>query len=170
MGEVAVIAASANDRAVIANLMPLYIHDFSEWLPGHGEVALGEDGRFADYPLDPYWRDADHWPLLIRVGGGLAGFALINATGHVGAPVDHNMAEFFIARGFRRGGAGTAAAQAIFTARPGQWEVAVGRRNTLALAFWRKAIATCSGAREIDEADCDDAAWNGMLIRFVQAA
>jgi predicted acetyltransferase len=163
---VTVTPASEADRAVIARLMPLYIHDFSELMPGRAEVALGEDGTYPDYPLDPYWREPDHSPLLIRAEGKLAGFALINAKGHTGLHVDHNLAEFFVARGLRRNGVGTAAAHAIITVRPGQWEVAVGRRNTHALSFWRRAIATCRGARGLEEQDRDDGAWNGHVIRF----
>jgi predicted acetyltransferase len=164
--KVTVTPASEADRAVIARLMPLYIHDFSEFMPGRAEVALGEDGRYPDYPLDPYWRERGHSPLLIRADGKLAGFVLINTKGHTGLHVDHNVAEFFVARGLRRDGVGTAAAHAIVAVRPGQWEVAVGRRNTHALSFWRRAIASCPGVRDVEEQDRDDAAWNGVVIRF----
>jgi predicted acetyltransferase len=153
-------------RPVIENLMQLYIHDFSDFLVHRNKRMLGEDGRFLDYPLEPYWRDAGRFALLIRSEGRLAGFALINDQGHTEAATDFNMAEFFVVRGHRRDGAGTAAAQAIFARHPGQWEVAVARRNTPALAFWRRAVEGFAGAQDIAESDQDDARWNGTLFRF----
>jgi predicted acetyltransferase len=81
-------------------------------------------------------------------------------------PLDWSIAEFFLLRKHRRSGAGTEAAQAIFQRYPGQWEAAVARRNTAALAFWRKAVANCHGVSEIEELDRDDATWNGQILRF----
>lgn len=57
-----------------------------------------------------------------------------------------------------------AALQAI-QARPGQWELAISRRNTAAQAFWRRIAATV--APEVEELDLDDERWNGLLLRFV---
>ena len=57
--------------------MQLYVHDFSEFWSDRPEGELGEDGRFDPYPLDDYWTDASHIPLLLRVSGRLAGFALV---------------------------------------------------------------------------------------------
>jgi predicted acetyltransferase len=163
---VEVAPARADERAVLANLMQLYVHDFSEHKSGTPRGELRDDGRFPDYPLDAYWRDADRHPLLFRLDGRLIGFALVNAAGHTDAPLDRNMVEFFIVRKHRRGGAGTAAARAVFSRFPGRWEVAVARRNTAALPFWRQAIAGCPGASEIEEADLATAQWNGPMFRF----
>jgi len=160
------IEAGPELRPVIENLMQLYIHDFSDFLVHGNRKTLSEDGRFFDYPLDSYWRDAGRSALLIRNDGLLAGFALINDQGHTEAATDFNMGEFFIVRGHRRGGTGTAAARAIFARRPGRWEVAVARRNTPALPFWRRAIEGFGRADDIEESDQDDAKWNGALFRF----
>ena len=89
MAEVDVKLAEPHERLALTNMMQLYVHDFSEhWaglkddeLGGNAAFAeLGDDGRFSDYPLDPYWRDEDHLPLLLRVGGRIAGFALLDRT------------------------------------------------------------------------------------------
>jgi predicted acetyltransferase len=166
MARIELVEAGPQLRPVIENLMQFYIHDFSDFLVHGNRKTLGEDGRFFDYPLDPYWRDAGRMALLIRSNGLLAGFALVNDQGHTDAATDFNMAEFFITRGHRRGGTGTAAAQAIFARRPGRWEVAVARRNTPALPFWRRAIEGFDRAVDIDETDQNDARWNGTLFRF----
>ncbi len=160
-----VTPASPEEKPVIANLLQLYIHDFTDhWMGEGGE--LGDDGRFA-YPwLDSYWREAGREPLIFRVGGRLAGFALLNRLTHSGLSADWNMAEFFIARRYRRGGAGTAAAHAIFTSRPGLWEAAVMRTNLSALPFWRKAIATHPLVSAFAEEDIATKEWNGPVIRF----
>jgi predicted acetyltransferase len=79
------------------------------------------------------------------------------------------MAEFFILRGHRRGGAGTAAARALFARYPGRWEVAVARRNTPALGFWRRATQGFDRLTEMGEADQADARWNGTVFRFISS-
>ena len=158
--------ARPEDRAAVVNMMQLYTHDFSEHWAGRPDGELDEDGRFAEYDLAPYWREAGHVPLLVRAGGHLAGFALLNRTSHSGESVDRNVAEFFIVRKHRRGGMGTFVAQTILSRYPGRWEAAVARRNLAALAFWRRAISSHAQAREIEEIDVTSEAWNGPVIRF----
>ena len=175
MAEVDVKLAEPYERPALANMMQLYVHDFSEhWaglkddeLGGNAAFAeLGDDGRFSDYPLDPYWRDEGHVPLLLRVGGRIAGFALLDRTSHAGREVDRNMAEFFIDGFHRRGGVGTAAARAIFSRYPGRWEAAIARRNVGALAFWRRAVGGHPQARAVEELDVTGPAWNGPVLCF----
>lgn len=167
MPDIELKVAEPHERSILENMMQLYIHDFSEFWAGREEGELGPDGRFFDYPLDAYWRDPDHTPLLLSSGGRLAGFALLNAASHSGRPLNRNMAEFFIVRKHRRGGVGTAAAQAIFSRYPGVWETAVARANLPALAFWRKAAVTHPKAQGVEEADFATAEWNGPILRFV---
>jgi predicted acetyltransferase len=178
MADVHIVVATTDERPIIANLMQLYMHDFSEILAGSAladRTVIGSDGRFADYPLDGWWRDAGHIPLLIRADGRLAGFALLNVRGHSGLAADHNMAEFFIARAFRRSGVGKAAAHAIFGGWPGQWEVSVIAPNRAALVFWRNALVGAPGVGAISENDlCDPnpggTKWDGTVLRFRTAA
>jgi predicted acetyltransferase len=159
--------AGAAERPVLANLLQLYIHDFSELFAGTARCDLEADGRYRyEIPLDDWWRAPDHIPLLLRVDGRIAGFALLNATAHSGAVVDRNMAEFFIVRKYRRSGVGTTAAHALFTRYPGRWEAAVMRANHSARGFWAKAITSHPALAAIDTSDCNDTRWNGTLFRF----
>lgn len=158
--------ARADERMALANMMQLYIHDFGELWSRAPPGDLRSDGRYAEYPLDPYWRDEDHVPLLLRLGGNLIGFALLDRHPHSGLAVDRSMAEFFIVRAHRRGGAGTYAAREIFSRYPGQWEAAITRRNTGALPFWRHAIQGHDRVEDIEERDYNTADWNGPIIRF----
>ncbi|MBI1212279.1 MAG: GNAT family N-acetyltransferase [Alphaproteobacteria bacterium] len=164
--KVDVALARADERTGLANMMQLYIHDFGELWSREPPGELGDDGRYADYPLDDYWRQKDRIPLLLRLDGRLIGFALVNTHSHSGLTVDRSMAEFFVARAHRRGGAGTIAAREIFSRYPGQWEAAVTRRNTGALPFWRHAIQGHPRVDDIEERDYNTPDWNGPIIRF----
>jgi predicted acetyltransferase len=169
MADIEIELARPEEQAALASLMQLYIHDFSEFWAGTPRGELQDDGRFWNYPLEGYWGEPGRVPLLIRRGGYLAGFALLNAVTHSGRDADRNMAEFFIVRKHRRSGVGRAAALEIFSRYPGLWEVAVVRPNLRALAFWRAAIGSHPAAREIEEFDVSSEAWNGPIIRFRSA-
>ncbi len=163
MPKVDVARAAKSHKAAIANMFQLYIHDFSEQWFDQPRGELNEDGLFDPYPyLDAYWEEEDCTPLLIRADGKLAGFALLNPDAHSERPADQHMAEFFVARKHRRAGVGLAAAQQIFNAYTGLWEVAVAARNVGALSFWRRAAA----GYKVEEVDGDGARWAGRILFF----
>ncbi len=169
MPKVELEAAGPERRAMLANLIQLYTHDFSDYWIGLPQGELGEDGRFDPYPdLDSYWVEPDREALLIRADGQLAGFALVNAFAHSGLPTDFSMAEFFVARKYRRLGVGQAAAVEVIRARPGQWDIAVTRKNDPAKPFWRW-VAAAASVGEVEELDRDDDLWNGLILRFRSA-
>ncbi|HEY2751226.1 GNAT family N-acetyltransferase [Phenylobacterium sp.] len=153
-------------RQTLTNLFQLYCHDFSEQWFDRPEGELDEDGRLQEYSLlDNYWTQPKHEAMLIRADGRLAGFALVNDFSHSGLPLDFQIAEFFVARKHRRSRIGEAAALAIIRARPGQWELAVARRNIGAQYFWRRVAASIAG-NNVEERDQDDERWNGLILRF----
>ncbi len=157
--------ARPEDKDALANLMQLYMHDFSEHWSGTTDGDLLDDGRFAPYPyFDAYWQEPGRVPLLLRRDGRLAGFALINGVSADSAR--RSMAEFFIVRKHRRTGFGTAAAHAIFSRYPGRWQTAVARRNVDALRFWQNAVDRYPAVEEVETLDLDSAEWNGPVIRF----
>lgn len=126
------------ERAILENLLSLYIHDFSEIL---GNLP-GPDGRFAYDRLPLYFEEEARTPFLIRFGGALAGFALISQGSLVGdSPAVRDMSEFFVVRALRRRGVGAMAAAQLFSRFPGPWEVRVMERNEAACAFWARAIS-----------------------------
>jgi predicted acetyltransferase len=168
MSELDVSIAMPEDRVALANMMQLYIHDFSEHWAGEARAQgeLRDDGRFPEYPLDAYWREHGHIPLLFRSSGRLIGFALLNSTSHSNWTLDRNMGEFFVARKYRRNGIGTEAAHTIFGRYPGRWETAIARRNVAALPFWRRVVAKHPRSQDIEELDVTSTVWNGPVIRF----
>lgn len=145
---VALLEARPEDEPVLRELLNLYLYDLSDLA---GTADLGEHGRYEYRWLDHYWTEHDRHAFLVRVGGALAGFSLVNARTHTGA--QWGIAELFVVRRHRRRGVGTAAAHATFARLPGTWEVWTDRDNLRAHAFWRSAVAafTAGAFEEIPE-------------------
>jgi predicted acetyltransferase len=136
--------ATSEQEPILANLLELYQHDFSEYI----DLELGADGRFGDkyLSLSLYWKESGRYPFLIKASGRLAGFALVRAGSQLsGDEHTWDMAEFFIIRGLRRHGVGMQAAHDIWKRFPGRWEVRVIGRNGTAQEFWGRAIAAFIG-------------------------
>ncbi len=154
-----------HQRETLANLVQLYIHDFSEFLQAERKLEVEENGRFADLlRLDAYWREPDRSVWFIRAGGALAGFALLNKRSHCSRPVDFNMGEFFVMRTFRRDGIGARAAIDLIRLHPGQWEIAVSARNPPALAFWPRVVAAVARTG-VETLEGDSVDWTGPIWR-----
>lgn len=163
MSEVAVTPAALADKAAIAGLFQFYVYDFSAF----EELYFEADGTFEPYKyLDAYWTDAGRTPLLVRVDGRLAGFVLLNEHSHNGTAVDHNIAEYFVARRFRRGGVGAEVLRQVVHRRPGRWEAAIMERNEGAKAFWPAAIAALPGVSDITCTQADGEGWRGPIYHF----
>ena len=69
-----------------------------------------------------------------------AGFVLVKQEARV-----WDMAEFFVVRGCRRHGIGTAVAHEVWKRFPGPWEVRVMQANQAALPFWERAVSGFTG-------------------------
>ncbi|WP_051960949.1 GNAT family N-acetyltransferase [Devosia riboflavina] len=128
------IPARPDQKPVIANLIQLYLHDMTEFMP----FPVGADGRYAYDFLDRFWR----FPYLIMSGEEIAGFALvIDDCPLTGRAPCWFMAEFFVLKAYRgRGLARSAVRQALKT-HPGQWHIAVPHANKAAQAFWSKVLS-----------------------------
>lgn len=140
---VEIIAARQEQEPILSNLFELYSHDFSEFF----ELTLGPDGRFGYSRLHLYWEEPGRYPFIIRADGRLAGFVFVRKGSEVsGDPDVWDMADFFVARGFRRQGVGTAAAHEVWKSFPGRWEIRVMDSNRKARKFWHLAIDAFLGA------------------------
>lgn len=166
---VRVSVAAPEDRPLIEGLFQFYIYDFAEMEPpGSDDFDFNASGLYDLSPyLADYWSEAGRRPLLIQVGGKLAGFALINTHSHHGGEVENNVAEFFVARKHRRGGVGAEALRQIVALYPGYWEAAVVARNRVALDFWPRAIAAIPGVTGIERREGDGVQWRGPIWSFV---
>jgi predicted acetyltransferase len=136
------VHATQEQKAIIANLLELYAHDFSEF----HHLELGDDGRFGYKHLPLYWSEPDRYPFLIKVDGRLAGLALVKKGSEVSdSDAVWDMAEFFIVRAYRRRGIGMKVAHEVWRRLPEPWEVRVRQSNGAALNFWQRAITTLNG-------------------------
>lgn len=170
---VAVTVAVPTDLSLIEGLFQFYIYDFSEMEPpGSTNFEVGANGRFGPYPgLDDYWQLVGFHPLLIRVDGHPAGFALVNTHSHRDdGQVERNMGEFFILRKHRRAGVATRAVREVLRLYPGRWEIAVVERNLAAKSFWPRAIGAAPGVTDLVRVEGDGEHWRGPIWCFRTAA
>jgi len=150
--------ATPEQQPILANLLELYAHDFSEFHP----VVLNTDGRFGYKGLEEYWSLPDRYAFLFTVEGNLAGMALIKKGSEITRdPSVWDIHEFFVLRGFRKRGVGSAAAHEIWRRFEGSWEVRVMKSNVPALSFWRRAISTFTrNPAEPTQIEKDGQHWN----------
>ena len=148
-------AIGIDRREVLANLAQFYVYDFSELYPDKPELEFEPNGRFGDLThLDKYFSEPGRVALLIRSDEAIIGFALLNQVSDCREQIDFNMAEFFIARKYRRRSYGNAAAHAVFAAYRGEWELSVARPNVAGQKFWSltlNSLPKLSPLREIAE-------------------
>ncbi|WP_367135533.1 GNAT family N-acetyltransferase [Saccharothrix sp. HUAS TT1] len=133
--DVELVAVAETDKAVLANLIQLYQHDFSEIR----DLPLTRHGTFTYAYLDHYFTEPGREAHFIEANGALAGFALARA--HVDGDDSWNVAEFFVARGHRRRGVARRAARLLLARRPGEWTLSFDHANPPAAAFWRSVVA-----------------------------
>jgi len=163
---ITVTPATLAEKPLIEGLSRFYIYDFSELDADlSGLFAFDAAGRLGPLPgLDDFWGHDGRRALVIRWGDEAAGFALINTHSHLtGGEVEHNMAEFFVARRYRRRGVAMAAVRQILASYPGHWEFAVMARNLAAQAFWPKAIGAAPNVSGIVRHEGDGQHWRGPV-------
>lgn len=160
--EVTLAPIEPSHAPVLASLLELYVHDFSEHVP----VELKANGRF-DLPIDQrWWSGVDHFPFFVHHRGALAGFALVRRGSRV-TPAREVMdvAEFFIVRGLRRRGVGQAAAHVLFSRFREVWEIRVRRTNPSAQKFWSEVARSWQGhAAALAQVSAQGVEWDVLTI------
>lgn len=145
---VELVAAHRTDEPTLANLLALYLYDFSEIV----EIEMNEDGSFEYDGLSEYWEDPGRRAFLIRADGELAGFVLVDTGSKIAQdPGVLDVAQFFVLRAHRRSGIGLHAAHEVFQRFAGVWEVRVLEQNRPAQPFWERVVT--SFTREFDRFD-----------------
>jgi|SRR5580698_8653736 predicted acetyltransferase len=161
-----VIPAAAEEEQILANLLELYAHDFSEF----HDLEIGADGRFGYKYLPLYWSDPGRHPFLVKTDGHLAGLILVKRGPSVfGDHVVWDMAEFFVLRAYRRRGIGTRMAHEVWRRFEGAWEVRVMQSNVAANHFWAQAVAIFAGER-IDPVSIEKGDERWAVYRFTFGA
>ena len=156
-------AATPADRLPISRMLELYQHDLSDiWdqdLDCHGDYG---------YALDRYWQSEGCHPFVAIAENKYAGFALVDSSVRVGTE-GHWMDQFFVLKKYRRQGAGSLLAKAVFAALPGRWEVGQMPANHKAQAFWRTVIAEYTDGR-FKEHEVGAGWWQGIVQVFESPA
>ena len=130
------------DRLWIQSVYRDYLDDLN---PGSGIFpALGEVGHREPDQIAHWFGDPNTFPLIIVKGSEPVGFArVLRAVASAAQPrIDYRMAEFFVLRTRRRLGIGQTAVQLILSRFAGRWEIREYLRNTAAVSFWRRVVAT----------------------------
>ena len=141
------------DRLWIQSVYRDYLDDLS---PGTGTFpALGEVGHREPDQLLRWFADPNSFPLVILRASQPVGFALVVRAGAAASreprsAVDYRMAEFFISRAVRRLGIGATAVRLIFSRFAGRWEITEYLRNTSAVSFWRRVIASYTSGNYLE--------------------
>ena len=139
---VVLVRASESDQPTLANLLHLYVHDFSEFLG----TTPSKQGWFSYPNLPHYIQEESRAAFLIQAADNLVGFALTSRGSLVsGDPEVSDVSEFFVVRGVRRHGVGRAAAHELLSTVPGVWEVRVNESNGPAQYFWRRVVEQYTG-------------------------
>jgi predicted acetyltransferase len=168
---VSVSEASTSERRLIECLVQFYIYEFVRIEPSRSiYIECDEQDRYPPFvDLDRYWHIEGFHPVLIRVEGRLAGFALINTHSRHGEKIELNMAEFFIAREHRGRGVATEAVRLILAQYPGRWEIAVTAYNVAAKMFWSRTLAVNPSVDRLVRLEGDSEHWRGPIWSFRSA-
>jgi len=135
---------TARDREWIESVYRDYLDDLSPLNTGVFSVtSLGEIGYSESDQLARWFGDSSVTPLVIVRGAENVGFAMVarGSNSPDRSPVDYRMAEFFVARTFRRRGIGKFAVELILNRFAGRWEITEYLRNPTAVAFWRRVVS-----------------------------
>lgn len=139
------------DRLWIQSVYRDYLDDLAPAAGTGTFPALGEVGHREPDQLFRWFGDPNSFPLLILRSSVPVGFALVvrgatKTTVGAGSPpramAEYRMAEFFITRAMRRLGIGATAVRLIFSRFAGRWEITEYLRNTNAVSFWRRVVAS----------------------------
>jgi predicted acetyltransferase len=133
---------SKSDRQWIESVYRDYLNDLAPL--GTGVFpALTEFGHREPDQLASWFADSSAHLLTILQDDKPVGFAMVR-TGLVlpgRERADFSMAEFFIARTWRRRGAGQEAVRLICDRFAGRWHIMEYLRNPGAVAFWRRVVS-----------------------------
>jgi predicted acetyltransferase len=139
---------SRSDRRWIESVYRDYLNDLAPLGTGIFPI-LGEIGHREPDQLASWFADSSAQILTILHNDQPVGFAMVR----IGQPlatrtsIDFSMAEFFIARDWRRRGVGQEAVRLIFDRFSGRWHIMEYLRNPGAVSFWRRVVNSYTEGR-----------------------
>lgn len=147
MTTVQIRMAATEERYILQNIWPAYMHEYSQYqhhLPNnHGLLDEPDVTSYREDNFMTGWTNNRDKVLvfLIYSDSMLAGFMLIAFAPLVETSAEKLMHDFFLFRAYRGQGIGQAAARRVFDKFPGTWQLRVLPKNKTALFFWRKTLS-----------------------------
>jgi predicted acetyltransferase len=138
MPQVSVREPRTADRAWISGVYRDYLFDLAPAATGLFPL-LPEIGQREPEVTERLFADAQARVLTICYAGEPVGFARISLRTHL--PAEFSMADFFIARAWRRRGIGAEAVRLILDRFEGAWLITEHLRNEPAVRFWRQVVS-----------------------------
>ncbi len=174
--DVNVQLSTVDDKYIINNIYPLYLHDLSEiWGNKPNRYGIYEDNDTMTLSeqhkvFDIWWeKPSVLFPFLITVDGLPAGLAFVATPPYIPCPpnINYYLNEFFLLRPFRGIGVGEEAARQVFEHFTGNWELQTGsmERNRKAQMFWRKILASYTDGK-YSESHVEYEDRNMLVFRF----
>src|ERR1700689_4612754 len=150
------------DRRLIESVYRDYLNDLAAASTGIFP-ALGEIGHRAPDQLMRWYADPNAQIMTILFGDQRVGFAMVTqrlrqsvgggmaaAVGAEASPSaasEYSMAEFFVARPWRRRGIGAQAVRLLLDRFTGQWLITEDPMNSAAGKFWRRVVYAYTGSK-----------------------
>lgn len=135
--QIELLPTTADQQALIANLLQFYAYESSDWEQEDIEV----DGRFYIHEphLKLYWQEPDWSANLVLVDGFIAGFLLIERSELPGVAA-LEFADLFILKKYRRLGIGQALVEQVIVAGGGNWVISFYEQDSQARQFWHTVL------------------------------
>jgi predicted acetyltransferase len=134
--EISIVEVDILEKDKLANLLQLYLYDFSEF----EDFTLNSSCSYEYEYFDSYWTDTSRNPFFIKADRKVVGFCLLNEVSELGNDNLKSIAEFFVLRKYRKNKVGFQAALEIFSQYKGNWEITYTFKNAVAGKFWNKVV------------------------------
>src|SRR6185437_9219507 len=145
MPQVSVRDSRAEDQAWIQQVYRDYLLDLAPSATGVFPM-LPEMGQREPEQLARLFAERDARLLTVCYAGEPVGFAKIKRSAREPA-AEYTLAEFFIARPWRRRGIGSQAVRLILDRFEGRWLITEHLRNEAAVSFWRQVVSSYTAGR-----------------------
>jgi predicted acetyltransferase len=143
---------SPTDRKWLESVYDDYLDDLAPLGTGMFPT-LPEFGHRAFDQLASWLADSSAHLLTVLKDNAPVGFAVVRTrAAAAGRAVDYSMAEFFVARAWRRRGIGQEAVRLIFDRFSGRWHIMEYLRNPQAVAFWRRVVSAYTTGKYLERA------------------
>jgi predicted acetyltransferase len=152
------------DRQWMESVYRDYLNDLSPLGTGLFP-ALPEFGHREPDQLGSWFANSSAHLLTILKDQQPVGFAMVRSGLTIAGrgPVDFSMAEFFVARPWRRHGVGQEAVRLIIDRFAGRWHIMEYLRNPGAVAFWRRVVSAYTAGK------FQERAANGEVHQFFES-